>query len=176
MKKLNMLVFNVLCSNLLFFGVAHAETLKVPVNLINDQGTGEAVGTVTFVDANDGVDIFVELTGLPQGEHGMHIHEKATCDPADSNGKMTAGMAAGGHLDPAGTNTHAGPEGKGHKGDLPRITADAEGAVKTKLHVDHLKTDDLKGHSVMIHAGGDNYSDNPPLGGGGARIACGVIR
>jgi Cu-Zn family superoxide dismutase len=28
----------------------------------------------------------------------------------------------------------------------------------------------------MIHAGGDNYADQPaPLGGGGARIACGVI-
>jgi Cu-Zn family superoxide dismutase len=28
----------------------------------------------------------------------------------------------------------------------------------------------------MIHEGGDNYSDQPkPLGGGGARIACGVI-
>ncbi|MBV8452160.1 MAG: superoxide dismutase, partial [Deltaproteobacteria bacterium] len=27
------------------------------------------------------------------------------------------------------------------------------------------------------HAGGDNYSDTPlPLGGGGARLACGVIR
>jgi len=27
----------------------------------------------------------------------------------------------------------------------------------------------------MIHAGGDNYSDQPePLGGGGGRIACGV--
>jgi Cu-Zn family superoxide dismutase len=34
----------------------------------------------------------------------------------------------------------------------------------------------LKGHALMIHAGGDNYSDQPkPLGGGGARIACGVI-
>jgi hypothetical protein len=28
----------------------------------------------------------------------------------------------------------------------------------------------------MIHEGGDNYADAPkPLGGGGARIACGVI-
>jgi Copper/zinc superoxide dismutase (SODC) len=36
---------------------------------------------------------------------------------------------------------------------------------------------DVKGRSVMIHAGGDNYSDQPaPLGGGGARIACGVAR
>jgi len=29
----------------------------------------------------------------------------------------------------------------------------------------------------MIHAGGDNMSDKPePLGGGGARYACGVIK
>jgi Cu-Zn family superoxide dismutase len=29
----------------------------------------------------------------------------------------------------------------------------------------------------MIHAGGDNYSDHPKrLGGGGARIACGVVK
>jgi Cu-Zn family superoxide dismutase len=40
-----------------------------------------------------------------------------------------------------------------------------------------LKVADIKGRSLMIHAGGDNYSDLPvKLGGGGARIACGVIR
>jgi Cu-Zn family superoxide dismutase len=34
----------------------------------------------------------------------------------------------------------------------------------------------IRGKALMIHAGGDNYSDRPaPLGGGGARIACGVI-
>jgi Cu-Zn family superoxide dismutase len=28
----------------------------------------------------------------------------------------------------------------------------------------------------MIHEGGDNYRDTPePLGGGGGRIACGVV-
>jgi Cu-Zn family superoxide dismutase len=28
----------------------------------------------------------------------------------------------------------------------------------------------------VIHGGGDNYSDSPqPLGGGGARVACGVV-
>ena len=41
----------------------------------------------------------------------------------------------------------------------------------------HLKVSDVKGHSIMIHAGGDNYSDQPaPVGGGGARIACGVAK
>jgi superoxide dismutase, Cu-Zn family len=29
----------------------------------------------------------------------------------------------------------------------------------------------------MVHAGGDNFSDQPePLGGGGGRIACGIIK
>lgn len=29
----------------------------------------------------------------------------------------------------------------------------------------------------MIHAGSDNHADHPqPLGGGGARVACGVIK
>jgi Cu-Zn family superoxide dismutase len=36
---------------------------------------------------------------------------------------------------------------------------------------------DVKGRSIMIHSGGDNYSNQPaPLGGGGARIACGVVK
>lgn len=179
MKKSHLIACGALCGNLLMFGMAHADTLKVPVNAITDQGVSEEIGTITFVDADRdeaGIDILVELTALPEGEHGMHIHENASCQPAESNGKMMAGMAAGGHLDPAGTKTHAGPEGKGHMGDLPRIKVDAEGAVKARLHAPQLKTADLKGHSVMIHAGGDNYSDNPPMGGGGARIACGVIR
>ena len=35
----------------------------------------------------------------------------------------------------------------------------------------------LRGKAVIIHASGDNYSDQPaPLGGGGARIACGVFQ
>jgi Cu-Zn family superoxide dismutase len=33
-----------------------------------------------------------------------------------------------------------------------------------------------QGHAIIIHEGGDNYSDTPkPLGGGGSRIACGVV-
>ncbi|MDE4959341.1 superoxide dismutase, partial [Francisella tularensis subsp. holarctica] len=35
---------------------------------------------------------------------------------------------------------------------------------------------ELAGHSLMLQAGGDNYSDKPqPLGGGCARMWCGVI-
>jgi Cu-Zn family superoxide dismutase len=35
---------------------------------------------------------------------------------------------------------------------------------------------DVKGRALMIHVGGDNHADHPaPLGGCGARLACGVI-
>jgi len=45
----------------------------------------------------------------------------------------------------------------------------------------HVKTasqgGDLAGHAVVIYEGGDNFSDQPkPLGGGGGRIACGVVK
>ena len=36
---------------------------------------------------------------------------------------------------------------------------------------------EITGHALMIHAGGDNYADLPEkLGGGGARMVCGVIK
>ena len=53
---------------------------------------------------------------------------------------------------------------------------DAKGAANAKLTVPGLKLADVRGKALMIHEGGDNYSDTPkPNGGGGARIACGVI-
>jgi len=91
---------------------------------------------------------------------------------------MTAGMAAGGHFDPANTKKHLGPDAMGgHKGDLPVLKVAADGTATGLLLAPHLKLADLAGHALMIHAGGDNYADQPkPLGGGGARIACGVIQ
>ncbi len=40
-----------------------------------------------------------------------------------------------------------------------------------------LTAKEIRERSVVIHAGGDNYQDTPKaLGGGGKRIACGVIK
>jgi Cu-Zn family superoxide dismutase len=85
-------------------------------------------------------------------------------------------MAAGGHYDPAKAGKHLGPKGAGHLGDLPALMVAADGTATQPMTVDRLKVADVKGRALMIHAGGDNYSDEPkPLGGGGARVACGVI-
>lgn len=156
---------------------AYADSIKVPVNKVTPEAVGEEIGNVTFMDVDGGMDILVDLSGLTPGDHGMHIHVNPTCEPAaDKDGKMVPALSAGGHWDPASTGAHKGPDNGGHKGDLPFITSDAQGKATQKLTIKGLSTKDIHGRSLMIHAGGDNYSDTPPLGGGGARFACGVIK
>lgn len=150
--------------------------VRVTMNAITADGVGGKVGTVTIKGAKDGVELAIEVSGLSAGEHGFHLHEKASCDPADKEGKKTAGQAAGPHWDPDVTKAHKGPAGGGHKGDLPKLTVPENGKLKTKVKVAGLAVPDFVGKSLMIHAGGDNYSDAPaPLGGGGDRIVCGVV-
>jgi Cu-Zn family superoxide dismutase len=156
---------------------AHAATATAKVTAITASGTGADLGTVTFEDSKYGLLVKPDLSGLPPGVHGFHIHAKPSCAPAEHEGKMAAGFAAGGHFDPAVTKKHLGPYADGHLGDLPPLIVDANGKADLPVLAPRLSVKDLAGHSVMIHAGGDNYSDQPkPLGGGGARIACGVIK
>lgn len=148
--------------------LAHA-SLTVPVYLVAKTGHGESVGSITLDNAACGVLVTPDLKGLPPGPHGFHVHIKPDC--SDN------GMAAGGHLDPAKTDAHDGPYNKhGHLGDLPILLVKEDGTATLPTLAPRFKLADIEGHALMIHAGGDNYSDTPEkLGGGGARIACGII-
>lgn len=166
-----------LCLLFALAGVAHAGSVTADVFKTTETGLGDKLGTITFTDDADGLAIMTDLKGLPAGERGFHLHEFPTCEPTSKDGKVTPAGAAGGHWDPDKTGQHAGPGGGGHKGDLPILTVAEDGTAKATLHVKGLKTDEIKNRSVMIHAGGDNFSDKPAaLGGGGARFACGVIK
>jgi Cu-Zn family superoxide dismutase len=150
--------------------------LTVSMYKINVNGVGAEIGTVMFQITRRGLRIEPALGGLPPGEHGFHVHEKPDCGPGEKDGMMVAGLAAGGHFDPDAAGKHMGPEGAGHRGDLPILKVDADGNATEVMFAEHLTVEDLRGRSIMIHEGGDNYSDLPkPLGGGGARIACGVV-
>ena len=161
---------------LLFAGPALAASIVVPVALTPPTGPGAPVGSVTVSDAPGGVTLKLDLHGLPAGPHGFHVHSNPSCAPTtDDKGVVTPAGGAGAHLDPAMTKMHMGPMGMGHMGDLPLIDVAADGTAKQTLKAPHIASvADLKGRSLMIHAGGDNYTDTPPLGGGGARMACGV--
>ena len=157
---------------------AYAANETITMNAVDTNGVGKAIGTLVLSDTQTGLQITPNLVGLPPGGRGFHVHVNPNCGSGPGpNGQPAAGMAAGGHYDPANTGKHLGPHGEGHKGDMPVLTVDASGNATQAVVVPHLTVADVKGRSIMIHAGGDNYSDQPaPLGGGGARIACGVVK
>jgi superoxide dismutase, Cu-Zn family len=152
---------------MLCLGVVNAYSLQVVSTIYTTEDTQKPLGTVVFQDTPYGLLITPQLSMLPTGLHGFHLHQHPNC--------AEHGTEAGGHFDPRNTNSHQGPYGQGHLGDLPVLYVDGNGNASTPVLAPRLKTSDLSGLTVMIHGGGDNYSDNPPLGGGGARIGCGVI-
>lgn len=155
-------------------GAALAQQVVVDINRISDKGVGEKVGTVTATDTKKGLSLKVAVQGLPKGQRGFHVHEKGDCGPAMKDGKMAPGMAAGAHYDPKSTQSHKGPKGHGHLGDLPVLKGTEKGINQTVV-APRLKLADITGRSLMIHEGGDNYSDTPENGGGKGRVACGVV-
>ncbi|MDR4509463.1 MAG: superoxide dismutase [Cu-Zn] SodC [Candidatus Brocadiaceae bacterium] len=158
--------------------VAAADKVEIPIHKTSTTGQGEKIGNVIAEDTPYGLLLTPSLKGLPPGPHGFHIHQNPDCSPKEEEGKMVPGLCAGGHYDPANTGKHLGPYQyqKGHLGDLPVLLVDSKGEANTPLLAPRISVSDLKGRSLMIHAGGDNYSDIPQkLGGGGARIACGIV-
>jgi Cu-Zn family superoxide dismutase len=161
-------------------GGGNAGTLRqVTISMfkIDARGVGPEIGTLTLSDSRGGLRVVPNLRGLPPGPHGFHVHENPNCGPGPKDGKMQAGLAAGGHYDPNTTGKHVGPFGSGgHAGDLPILNVAADGTATEAVNALRLSVSSVRGRSIVVHEGGDNFSDQPlPLGGGGARIACGAV-
>lgn len=159
----------VACFGFLGVSLVYAADMTISVYQTGENGQGKKLGSVTVTQSTYGLVLTPNLHDLPPGLHGFHIHEMASCEHK--------GTGAGGHLDPSHTDQHNGPYvEKSHLGDLPALYVDQQGNATLPVLAPRLQLSDLKNHSLMIHAGGDNYADQPEkLGGGGARIACGVI-
>ncbi|EMU1127135.1 TPA: superoxide dismutase [Cu-Zn] SodC [Citrobacter koseri] len=173
MKRLSLAMLTLLaCAG------AQAASEEVTMNLVTSQGVGQSIGSVTIAETDKGLEFTPDLKALPPGEHGFHIHANGSCQPAIKEGKASAAEAAGGHFDPHNTGKHEGPEGAGHMGDLPVLVVNNDGIATMPVTAPRLKSlDEIKDKALMIHVGGDNMSDQPkPLGGGGERYACGVIK
>jgi superoxide dismutase, Cu-Zn family len=150
------------------------EVKKIKVNLqpVSDSNLS---GNVVFTDENGQVSMTAIISGLAEGTHAIHLHEKGDCSAAD-------GKSAGGHWNP--TNADHGKWGDSngfHKGDIGNFKVDANGNGTVNLTTDEWcigcgdKNKDIVGKAVIVHDGVDDYTSQPS-GAAGTRVGCGVIQ
>ena len=150
-----------------------AQTIKFTMEPKSDSGVQ---GEVTFTEENGEVKMTGTFAGLSEGEHAIHIHEKADCSSAD-------GKSTGGHWNPTSE-----PHGKWgaaegyHKGDIGNFTADADGNATVSFATDQwcMGCDDMNkniiGRAVIVHQGVDDFTTQP-TGDAGGRVSCtGIIQ
>ena len=136
--------------------------------------SGSVIGKATFEQTPTGVLMYVEVTGLPPGPHGIHLHAAGACTPDFTH--------ATGHINPDGV-----PHGLRHpdgpdNGDLPNLYVGSDGAAMAEFFTtlvsvaggDVTALLDEDGSAVIIHEHPDDHLTQP-IGGAGGRIACGVI-
>ena len=153
--------------------IVEIESIKFQMEAKSDSGV---TGEVTFTEENGNVVMKAELTGLSEGEHAIHIHEKADCSSAD-------GKSTGGHWNPTFQPHGKWGDAEGyHKGDIGNFVADAEGNATVDFATNEwcIGCDDesknIVGKAVIVHQGVDDFTSQPS-GAAGARVACtGIIQ
>jgi superoxide dismutase, Cu-Zn family len=135
---------------------------------------GKQIGTATLTESGEGILIALDVSKLPAGLHGFHIHSVGKCDPPDFK-------SAGAHFNPDGKKHGMKNSDGPHAGDLSNIEVGADGTVKTSVTTKLVTLGAGKkslfpegGTALVIHADPDDEKTDP-AGNSGARIAWGVI-
>lgn len=146
---------------------------KLSVTLL-PKSDSNVEGTINFTEKNGIVSMVGTITGLEEGEHAIHIHEKADCSAAD-------GTSSGGHWNPTAQPHGAWGDAAGyHKGDIGNFTTNANGRATITKTTDEWcigcgdATKDILGKAVIVHIGVDDFTSQPS-GAAGARVGCAGI-
>ncbi|MDF2696677.1 MAG: sodC [Labilithrix sp.] len=128
-------------------------------------------GTATFTELRDGVRVVVEVSGIPPGKHGVHVHEKGDCSAPDAK-------SAGEHFSPDGHPHALPPQEPRHIGDFGNVEVDDDGNGRLEIVAPHanLREGDrrsFRGRAIVVHGKPDDGSQ--PSGNSGPRIGCGEI-
>ncbi|MEE2692213.1 MAG: superoxide dismutase family protein [Pseudomonadota bacterium] len=150
--------------------------------LIN--AAGETVGHVVFTNGTGGVLMRVDIKGLSQGWHGIHLHQKGDCSDGPEGFK-----ASGGHIDPD-EHEHGLLNANGsERADLPNIYAGPDGRATAEIFrwgVSLYPTEagaaengpypllDDDGFAVIVHENPDDQTTQP-IGGAAGRVACAAL-
>jgi superoxide dismutase, Cu-Zn family len=155
---------------LTIFACRSAQNGPMAMAMLHPTSGSQAVGMVHFQQMSDGsVEVSVDLTNVPPGVHGFHIHDKGDC--GDN------GNAAGPHFD-VSSMPHGAPDAVSHHaGDFGNVTADANGHIDAKFTTHAITVSpgarSVIGHAVILHGNRDDLTSQP-AGNAGPRIACGV--
>lgn len=131
---------------------------------------GIDVGHATATEVAGGVRFTLDVTGMPVGTHGAHIHMVGRCDAPDFT-------TAGGHWNPtAMKHGSMNPQGP-HEGDLPNLIVGTDGRGTLGITIPGATMAgllDADGSALVVHANPDDLKTDPS-GNSGGRIACGVF-
>lgn len=151
--------------------------LRATANLID--ASGRSVGTASFEQSSPSVPVTIRLqvSGLAQGQHGMHLHTVGRADSSANPPFATAGE----HISLSGKEHGLqNPDGP-HEGDLPNLNIGTDENELFELTTNRVtlygganSLFDSDGSALVIHANPDDQRTNP-TGGSGARVVCGVI-
>ncbi|XP_068146299.1 extracellular superoxide dismutase [Cu-Zn] [Drosophila tropicalis] len=162
---------------------AAAQTRNTPMEAIAyvigpvQEDNTQVKGNVTFIqnDCGQNVHVRIQLTGLKEGKHGFHIHEK---------GDLTNGCTSmGAHYNPQKVD-HGGPDHEvRHVGDLGNVQVNSTGILDVTITDSVLSLTGkhtIIGRGVVVHENEDdlglgNHTDSKKTGNAGGRVACGVI-
>jgi len=98
-------IASIVCSVVLAGGVAIAHggaRRPKPVTVEIKDAQGQSVGTALLSEAPHGVKIKLDVKGLPAGEHSLHIHQNAKCEPPDFKSAGPHFNGASGHAEHTG--------------------------------------------------------------------------